>query len=124
MEYVSNIEKLTVKNNNYRKVEYTSSNEYGIQITLMSLNPGEEIGTEIHPHTDQFLRFEQGKGEVIFGKTRQRVYTVKDGSAVVIPAGTWHNVINTGSEDLKLYSIYTPPEHPVGLIQRRKPKKD
>lgn len=93
--------------------------EKNLQVTLMSLNVGEEIGLEIHPELDQFLRIEQGQGIVQMGKLKDQlnfVREVKDNDAIMIPAGTWHNLINTGNVPLKLYSIYAPPQHPKGTV--------
>lgn len=102
--YITNIERATRENRDYRRVLYTARNS---QLVLMSLAPGEEIGEEVH-HLDQFLRFEEGAGEVVLDGI---VHNVADGDAVVIPQGTRHNVVNTGSIHLKLYSIYSPAEH-------------
>lgn len=125
MAFVSNIEDDTIRNRNFRKVVFTSSNPKGMQMTLMTLKPKEEIGMEIHPHTDQFLRIEKGKGVLVIGKEGDEIYDIADGTGIIIPAGTWHNVINEDSRShLKLYSIYTPPEHKKGLVQKTKPKKD
>jgi len=113
--YKSNIEKDTLKNKNFRKVLYTSAYS---QLVLMSLKPKEEIGSEVHEENDQFLRFEGGTGRVVIDDSK---YTVKDGDAVVIPAGARHNVINTSaSEDLRLYTIYSPPHHKDGIIRKTK----
>jgi mannose-6-phosphate isomerase-like protein (cupin superfamily) len=117
MSFKGNIEVLTVKNNYYRKVIATTDN---MQLVLMSLKPGEEIGKEVHPHTSQFIRVEGGRCTAYIGRKR---YIMKDGDAIIIPPGRNHNIINTGDEDLKLYSIYTPPEHPKGRKQRNKPEK-
>ena len=90
-----------------------------LQITLMSILPGEDIGVEMHPNVDQFLRVEQGQGVVQFGDQQGnlgQVSPIQDDSAIVVPAGTWHNVVNTGNIPLKLYSIYAPPNHPFGTI--------
>lgn len=112
--YVINIEKATMENNNFRKVLNTAKHS---QLVVMSLLPGEEIGMEVHD-LDQFIRFESGRGKVILdGKEHE----VEDDWAVVIPAGTEHNVINTSeNEKMKLYSIYSPPEHPEGTIHATK----
>jgi mannose-6-phosphate isomerase-like protein (cupin superfamily) len=112
--YVINIEKATMQNDNFRKVLNTAQHS---QLVVMSLLPGEEIGTEVHD-LDQFIRFESGRGKVILdGKE----YEVEDDWAVVIPAGVEHNVINTSdSEKMKLYSIYSPPEHPEGTLHPTK----
>ena len=113
--FKTNIERDTLKNKNFRKVIYTGRNS---QLVLMSLKPKEEIGLETHPENDQFLRFEGGTGRVIIDDSK---YTVKDGDAVVIPAGAKHNVINTSSEEeLKIYTIYSPPHHRDGTIHKTK----
>lgn len=111
--YVTNIEKATLENSDYRRVLYTAKNS---QLVLMSIAPGDEIGEETH-HLDQFLRFEEGEGMVILDGVS---HNVSDGFAVVIPEGTKHNVINTGSTLLKLYSVYSPPEHKDGTIHKTK----
>lgn len=115
--YVTDIEKDTVKNTNFRKVLHTTKLS---QLVLMSLKPGEDIGMETHKHGDQFIRIDSGKGKVILdGKE----HDLKDGSAMVIAAGTEHNIINTSdAEDLKLYAVYTPPEHKDGTIDKDKPE--
>ncbi|KKK36717.1 hypothetical protein WQ57_17810 [Mesobacillus campisalis] len=118
--FVVNIEEATTRNNSFRRALWTGRH---FQITLMSIGPGEDIGLEIHPHLDQFLRIEQGQGIVRMGKQRNQLNfqrRVADNFAIVIPAGTWHNLINTGREALKLYSIYAPPQHPFGTIHRTK----
>src|SRR5688572_28037981 len=113
--FKTNIERDTLKNGNFRKVSYTGKNS---QLVLMSLKPKEEIGLETHPENDQFLRFEGGTGRVIVDDSK---YTVKDGDAVVIPAGAKHNVVNTsGTEELKIYTIYSPPHHKDGTIHKTK----
>lgn len=113
--YKSNIEKDTLKNKNFRKVLYTASH---CQLVLMSLKPKEEIGAEVHPDNDQFFRFEAGRGRVEIDGNK---YTVKDGDAVVIPAGAKHNVINTSAtEDLKMYTIYSPPHHKDQIVRKTK----
>ncbi|MEJ9281330.1 cupin domain-containing protein [Ureibacillus thermosphaericus] len=114
------IEKETKNNNAYRTALWTGPH---LQVTLMSILPGEDIGLEIHPDTDQFLRIEQGEGIVEMGRTKNHLNyrrRVKEDSAIMVPAGTWHNVINTGNIPLKLYSIYAPPHHPHGTVQRTK----
>ena len=109
------IEKLTTENNNFRKVLYTAKHS---QLVLMSLKPKEEIGMEVHPDNDQFFRFEQGQGKVIIDGNE---YEVKDGFAVIVPAGAQHNVINTSqTEALKLYTIYSPAHHKDGIIRATK----
>lgn len=113
--FKTNIEKDTIKNKNFRKVLYTSKHS---QLVLMSLRPKEEIGAETHPDNDQFIRFEGGRGRVEIDGNR---YTVKDGDAVVIPAGAKHNVINTSAgEELKIYTIYSPPHHKDGIVRETK----
>lgn len=111
--YITDIEKETEKNTDYRRVLYTARNS---QLVLMNLQPGEEIGEEVHK-LDQFLRFETGTGKVILdGKTHE----VSGGCAVVVPAGTRHNVINTGASELKLYTVYSPPNHRDGVVHKTK----
>jgi mannose-6-phosphate isomerase-like protein (cupin superfamily) len=111
--YVTNIEKLSLENENFRKVLYTDKNS---QLVLMSLLAGEEIGEEVHD-VDQFLRVERGMGKTILNGTE---YDLLDGSVIVVPAGVKHNVINTGSEAMKLYTIYMPPHHKDGVIHKTK----
>jgi mannose-6-phosphate isomerase-like protein (cupin superfamily) len=111
----ANIEKETVENTNFRKVLYTGKHS---QLVLMSLKPNEEIGMEVHPDNDQFFRFEKGEGKCIIDGNE---YIVKDGSAIVVPAGAQHNVINTSAaEDLKLYTIYSPAHHKDGIVRATK----
>jgi len=125
MAFVVDIENETLKNKNYRRVLYTSTNLYGLQLVIMSLKPEEEIGMEKHASADQFIRVEQGEAIVTIGKTKKEIYRLKASDAVVIPAGTWHNVSNGNSKyELKLYSLYTPPEHKPDTIQKNKPKTD
>lgn len=120
-----NIEKATLENKNYRKVLFTSPSVNGMQVVVMSLKPDEEIGMEVHPYTDQFIRVEKGRGEAIIGKINPKYYDLEDGDSITIPARTWHNIVNlSSSKPLQLYSIYTPPQHPRGLIQKNKPEKD
>jgi len=108
----SNIEKETLENENFRKVLYTGKNS---QLVLMSLLPKEDIGMEIHAENDQFFRFEKGQGKVVIDGTE---YEVQDGSAVVVPAGAEHNVINISeTESLKLYTIYSPAHHKDGIVR-------
>ena len=111
--YITNIEKETLENEDYRRVLYTAKNS---QLVLMNIKPGGEIGEETHK-LDQFLRFEQGHGKAVLDGVES---DVSDGTAVVVPAGTKHNFINTGDVDLKLYSIYSPPEHKDGVVQKTK----
>jgi mannose-6-phosphate isomerase-like protein (cupin superfamily) len=113
--YKSNIEKDTLRNRNFRKVVYSSQFS---QLVLMSLKPKEEIGLETHPENDQFLRFEGGRGRVEIDGNK---YTVKDGDAVIVPAGAKHNVINiSATEDLKIYTIYSPPHHKDQIVRKTK----
>ena len=94
-----------------------------MQLVIMSLKPHEEIGMEIHPHTSQFIRIESGKCKIIINKnSNNKVINLQDESFIIIPSNTWHNIINTGITDLKLYTIYTPFEHKENLIQKYKPK--
>ena len=111
--YVTNIEKATLENENYRKVLYTAKNS---QLVLMTIQPGDEIGVETH-ELDQFIRFEAGKASVTLDGVEHRV---EDDWAVVIPAGAEHNVVNTGDVSLRLYSIYSPPEHKDGTVHASK----
>jgi mannose-6-phosphate isomerase-like protein (cupin superfamily) len=111
--------KKTIKNNDYRHVLKTLTNHE--QLVLMSLLPGQEIGMEVHPNVDQFIRVEKGIGKA---STPTRSYNIKDGSAIMVPAGTFHNIENTGKHTLKLYTIYAPPNHPPGTIQHSKPLND
>jgi len=110
--YKENIEKLTVENNNFRKVLYTGQN---IQLVLMSLKPGEDIGLETHTENDQFFRFEKGNGKVLINETE---YTIGDGDVIIIPSGAQHNIINVSeTEDLKMYTIYAPAHHKDGVVR-------
>jgi mannose-6-phosphate isomerase-like protein (cupin superfamily) len=118
--FVTNIEETTLENNNYRTALWTGKH---LQATLMKINVGEDIGLEIHPDTDQFLRIEQGQGIAKMGATKDNLdfqRKVSDNFAIFVPAGTWHNVINTGRVPLKLYSIYAPPHHPHGIVEQTK----
>lgn len=110
----ANIEHLTINNADFRKVLYTSTH---MQLVLMSLLPGEEIGEEIHDHNDQFFRFEQGNGLCIIDDNK---YEVSDGDVIIIPSGAKHNVINTGKTFLKMYTIYAPPHHKDGIVRATK----
>ncbi len=113
--FKSNIEKSTLGNGYFRRVLYTGKNS---QLVLMSLKPGEEIGEEVHAGTDQFFRFEKGQGIVSIDGVKQQVL---DGDAVVVPAGARHNVINTSKTvELKLYTIYSPPEHQDAIVRKTK----
>ena len=113
--YLVNIEKETKENSFFRRVLFTANHS---QLVLMSLKPKEEIGEEVHDNLDQFFRFEEGEGKVII---EGEEFPIEDGFAVVIPAGTKHNVVNTSSEtSLKLYTIYSPPNHQNGTIHETK----
>lgn len=113
--FEDNIERLTLENENFRKVIYTAAH---CQLVLMSLRPSEEIGMEVHEGGDQFFRFEQGSGKVIINETE---YSVASGDGVIVPAGAKHNVINTSASDpLKLYTIYAPPHHKDGIERATK----
>ena len=113
--YSVELEDETLKNSDFRRVLYTGKHS---QLVLMSLAPGEEIGMEAHSHLDQFFRFEKGEGKVIIDGNE---YAVKDGSGVIVPAGANHNVVNTSkTEPLKLYTIYSPPEHIDKTVRKTK----
>lgn len=111
----SSIEKDTLENTNFRKVLYTGKHS---QLVLMSLKPREEIGMEVHPDNDQFFRFEKGQGKCIIDGNE---YDLRDGSAIVVPAGANHNIINVSdTDDLKLYTIYSPAHHRDGIVRATK----
>ena len=111
--YIANIEKLALKNSNFRKVLYTDKNS---QLVLMSLLAGEEIGEEVHD-VDQFLRVEKGVGTAVLNDIS---HDIADGSVIVVPAGTKHNIVNSGSNLMKLYTLYMPPHHRDGVIHKIK----
>lgn len=114
--YVVNIEDLTKQNDKFRVAKWTGAN---LQMTVMSILPGSEVGLEVHDDHDQFLRIEQGIAKVEMGDSEDNLSFVKeakDDDAIFVPAGQWHNITNVGDEPLKLYSIYAPPEHPRGTI--------
>jgi mannose-6-phosphate isomerase-like protein (cupin superfamily) len=112
--FIGDIEDRTEGNRDFRRVLYTGPH---MQLVLMSLQPGEELGEEVHENTDQFFRVEEGKGEVSIDGRETRI---DSDVAIVIPAGTRHNIRNTGHKDLKLYTLYAPPEHPHGTVHRTK----
>jgi len=112
--YCDNIERLTLANEDFRRVLYTGEH---LQLVLMTLQPGEEIGSEVHEDRDQFFRVEQGEGAVDIDGVAN---PVTDDFAVIVPAGARHNVRNTGAKPLKLYTIYAPPEHKDGVVQATK----
>ena len=112
--YVANIEALALENNLFRKVLYTAKH---CQLVLMSLKPGEDIGAEVH-HLDQFLRFEQGEGKAVLDGVE---HAISDGFAIVVPAGTMNNIINTSADKpMKLYTVYAPPNHRDGVVHKTK----
>jgi mannose-6-phosphate isomerase-like protein (cupin superfamily) len=118
--FVININEASKENNNFRTAIWTGRH---LQVTLMSINVGEDIGLEIHPEIDQFIRIEEGQGIVKMGDRKDRLNfqrKVYDDFAFIIPAGTWHNLINTGNKPIKLYSIYAPPQHPHGTVHKTK----
>jgi len=117
--YFGNIEKETLENDNYRKVLFTGPQS---QLVVMSLQPGEEIGEEIHDDHDQFIRIEQGEAKVIID---EEVRVLKEDEATIIPAGSKHNAVNTSkNKELKLYTIYSPAEHPKGTVFKTKAEAD
>jgi mannose-6-phosphate isomerase-like protein (cupin superfamily) len=117
--YVVNIEELTLQNETFRTAAWTGSQ---LQMTLMAIQPGEDIGLEVHDNHDQFLRIEQGTARVEMGPTETDLtaQNAEDDFAIFVPAGTWHNIINTGDDVLKLYSIYAPAEHAHGTVHETK----
>jgi len=118
--WIADIEQETLDNTTFRTVVFTGEHT---QLTVMRLAPGEDIGREAHHDRDQFLRIEQGQARVELGRTAEAVdetHDVADDWAIIVPAGVWHNVVNTGSGELRLYSLYSPPEHPDGTVHRTK----
>lgn len=118
--WVGDVEKVTLDNENFRTVIFTGSHT---QLTVMTLGPGEDIGLEAHDQLDQFLRVEEGEGLVELGKAEGSIdetFDVGPDWAVIVPAGVWHNLVNTGEGKLKLYSLYSPPEHPDGTVHATK----
>lgn len=118
--FVINIDQATKQNNTFRTALWTGNH---LQLTLMSIRVGEDIGLENHPNLDQFIRIEQGQGLVKMGQSKDNLdfqRRVSGDYAIIIPAGTWHNIINTGNRPLKLYSIYAPPQHPKGTVHKTK----
>lgn len=118
--FVVNIEQATIQNDTFRTALWTGKH---LQLTLMSIKVGEDIGLEMHPDVDQFIRIEQGQGLAMMGDCPERLnfqQKVSDDYAIFIPVGKWHNLINTGNTPLKLYSIYAPPEHPHGTVHLTK----
>jgi len=120
IEYVGPIEKQTLENTYFRRVLYTGKHA---QLVVMCLGPGEEIGDEVHHDVDQFFRIEEGEAQFIFNEKQER--RVRDGDAVVVPAGTYHNVVNTSkTAPLRLYTLYSPPNHPDGTVHKTKAEAD
>lgn len=118
--FVVNIDKVTKQNNTYRTAIWTGEH---FQVTVMSIHVGDDIGLEVHPKTDQFIRIEEGQGLVQMGDTKEKLdFQVKayEDYAIMIPAGKWHNMTNTGNKPLKIYVIYAPPQHPYGTVQETK----
>ncbi|MBU2101570.1 cupin domain-containing protein [Patescibacteria group bacterium] len=113
--YVDNIEKATLENMDYRRVLYTGKHS---QLVVISIKPRDEIGNEVHEDIDQFIRIEKGRAKLVLNNEDEQ--EVGDDFGIVIPSGTYHNIINIGEEDLKLYSIYSPPEHKEGTIHSDK----
>lgn len=122
--YVDDIEKATLDNPHFREVLFTGSR---LQLTVMTIPPGGEVGLEMHDGLDQFIRIESGRAMVTLGPSRDEVdetHDVGDDWVAIIPGGTWHNVVNAGDEPLQLYSLYSPPEHPDGTIHPTKADSD
>ncbi|WP_232696852.1 cupin domain-containing protein [Brevibacillus daliensis] len=118
--FVVNIDQASKQNNTYRTALWTGEH---FQVTLMSINVGDDIGLEVHPTTDQFIRIEEGQGLVQMGDSKEKLdfqEMAYDGYAIMIPAGKWHNVTNTGNTPLKIYVIYAPPQHPHGTVHETK----
>lgn len=112
---VTNIERVTLENTNYRSTLWTGKN---LQVTLMSIEPDHDVGLEVHEDNDQFLRIEAGEATIYMGETKENMTTWQSGAdeVIIVPAGTWHNLVNTGDVPLKIYSIYAPPHHPHGTV--------
>jgi len=121
--FVANIEEATRANSNYRTTLWTGNN---LQVTLMTIQPGHDVGLEVHMTTDQFLRIEDGKATVYLGDSRENLqsWEADNDDAVIVPAGTWHNLVNSGDRPLKVYSIYAPPQHPHGTVHATKEDAD
>ena len=118
--YVGSIEKRTLENTYFREVLFTGKHS---QLVVMCLQVGEEIGDEVHPNVDQFFRIEQGEARFVFNEDEEHL--VREGDAIVVPAQTYHNVINTSkTAELKLYTIYSPPNHPDGTVHRTRAEAD
>ena len=122
--WLDDMTRITLDNTTFRTVVYTGEHT---QLTVMTLGPGEEIGWESHSNRDQFLRLEQGKARVEFGSSEDSIdetHEVEDDWAFIVPAGVWHNVVNIGTDQVKLYSLYSPPEHPDGTVHQTKADAD
>ncbi len=122
--WIDDIEHATTENTTFRTVLFTGQH---MQLTVMRIPPGEDIGREMHPDTDQFLRIVEGHARVEFGPERDTTDETKevgDDWAVIVPAGVWHNVVNIGNGDLKLYSLYAPPNHPPGTVHATRADAD
>jgi len=121
--YVANIEQATLDNNNYRTTLWTGKN---LQVTLMCIQPGHDIGLEVHDTHDQFLRIEEGQATVYTGPAKDDLtsWQASNDDAVLVPAGAWHNLVNSGDVPLKVYSIYGPPQHPHGTVHVTKEEAD
>jgi mannose-6-phosphate isomerase-like protein (cupin superfamily) len=118
--YHGNIEQQTLHNKNYRSTPFTGKHS---QLVLMSLKPGQSIGNEIHPHVDQFFRIESGRARFTLNNGKLK-YIEHNGDALIVPSGHWHNVKNIGKKPLKLYTIYSPSNHPPGTKQKNRPRND
>ena len=119
-QFVIDIEEAAMQNSAFRAALWTGRH---LQVTLMSIRPGEDIGLEIHPELDQFIRIEEGRGIVMMGDRKDRLdfrRHVQEDYIIIVPAGTWHNLVNTGQRPIKLYSIYAPPQHPHGTVHQTK----
>ncbi len=117
---VVNIDDATDSNMYFRSTLWTGEN---LQVTLMSLKRNEEIGAEVHNGTDQFIKIESGRAKILIGRSAEEFYyqrIVDSDFAIIIPSGTWHNIVNVGTSDLKLYSVYAPPHHPKGTVHTTK----
>lgn len=122
--FAVNLERATLQNTNYRTALWTGAH---LQLTLMCIPVDGEIGLEVHPETDQFIRIEEGNGVVMMGPAKDLLnfrHIVCGGYAVFVPAGTWHNIVNSGSQPLKIYTLYAPPHHPHGTVQKTKAEAD
>jgi mannose-6-phosphate isomerase-like protein (cupin superfamily) len=118
--FMVNIDEATTRNNTFRTALWTGNH---LQLTLMSLNPGEDIGLEMHPEVDQFIRIEEGQGVARLGPSASQITlqeNVYPDYAILVPAATWHNITNTGDTPLKIYTIYAPPQHPRGTVHQTK----